>query len=187
LICSTVGAGSSSTMNDRPSKNALVVRECSACGGGVSTTIGPDEINNADEVDRVGVRSQEQRLGVHQLREHEDLVVVHARLVETLAERVRRGTRKPVEVHVQGVHEVEVVVHRLDGLASGHAVDEFERPEPAFELVRRRDWVAATAPRDQLPGEQPGGLLKACCCSGTSCSAQLGDPDWRTSGNALAA
>ena len=28
LISSTVGAGSSLTMNARPSKNALVVREC---------------------------------------------------------------------------------------------------------------------------------------------------------------
>ena len=56
-----------------------------------------------------------------------------ARLLEALADRVRRRCRKAVEIHVEGVHEVEVVVHELGGLAARHAVDELERPKPALE------------------------------------------------------
>ena len=74
----------------------------------------------------------------------------------------------PIQEHIQGVHVVEVVVHGLDGLASGHAVDEFERPKPGLELLRGRDraerlagnghlvnfrWVAA---RDARPSANYG-------------------------------
>ena len=46
-----------------------------------------------------------------------------------LSDRVRRRSSEAVEIDVEGVHEVELVVHALDGLATRHAVDELERPE----------------------------------------------------------
>ena len=77
------------------------------------------QIDDADEVHRVGVRGQEQRLRPQQLREHQDLVVLRPRLLEALAQRVRRRSREAVEEHVQGVREVEVVIHELAGLGLG--------------------------------------------------------------------
>ena len=53
---------------------------------------------NADEVDGVGVGGEEQRLGIHQLGEDDDLVVLDADVEQALADRV--------DVHaLQGVHE----------------------------------------------------------------------------------
>nr|BFE74750.1 hypothetical protein GCM10020092_080510 [Actinoplanes digitatis] len=94
------------------------------------------EIDDADAVDRVGVRRQEQRLGPQQLREHQDLVVLRARLVEALAQCVRRGSREAIEEHVQGVYEVEVVVHQFTGLGARYSIDEVERTELAVDPVR---------------------------------------------------
>ena len=97
------------------------------------------EIDDAEEVDGVGVRGQEHGLRAHQLREDEDRVVLDAGVVEALPDRVRRRAREAVEVHVEAVHEVEMVVDALGGLAGRHAVDELERPEPGLELLRRPD------------------------------------------------
>jgi hypothetical protein len=103
------------------------------------------EIDDADEVDRVGVRGQEQRLRPHQLREDQDRVVLHARLVEALQQRLRRRSRKAVEVGVQPVHEVEMVVHELARLAARNTIDELECPEPAVEPLRHRDGLHCLA------------------------------------------
>jgi hypothetical protein len=126
------------------------------------------QIDHAEEIGRVGVRGQKQRCRIHQLREDQDLVVVRSRLREPLAQRHRRGARVPVEKHVQGVHVVEVVVHGLDGLASGHAVDEFERPEPGLELVRRRDGAKRVAGHGHVPPPGSHGPARgsAACDSG---------------------
>ena len=97
------------------------------------------QIDDPEVVHRVGVRGQEHGLRAHQLREDQDRVVVHARLVEALPDRVCRRSREAVEIHVEGVHEVEVVVDGLGGIAARYAVDELERPEPGLEPLRRRD------------------------------------------------
>ena len=44
------------------------------------------EIEEAHDVDRVGVRGQEQRLGIHQLFENDDLVVLHPDAHHALAQ-----------------------------------------------------------------------------------------------------
>ncbi len=58
------------------------------------------EIDDAEEVDRVGVRGQEHRLRPHQLREDQDRVVLHADVVEAPPDRVRRRSTEAVEVCV---------------------------------------------------------------------------------------
>ncbi len=66
-------------------------------------------------------------------------VVLHAHVVEALPDRVRRCPRKAVEIDVQAVHEVQVVVHRLSGLAARRTVAKLKRPEPGLEPLRHRD------------------------------------------------
>jgi hypothetical protein len=60
-------------------------------------------------------------------------------------QRDRRGSREPVEEHVQGVNEVEVVLHELAGLRARKTVDEVERPESAEWVVEPQDDPPALA------------------------------------------
>ena len=71
------------------------------------------EIEGAHHVDRVGIRGQEQRLGIHQLFENDDLVVLDANAFQTLAEALDADATQIVHERAVGVGEVEVVVEFL--------------------------------------------------------------------------
>jgi hypothetical protein len=69
-----------------------------------------------------GIGREEQRLGVHQLGEDDDRVVLSTETLEALAERRGRGGREGVQVGVHPVEEAEVVVELLQGLGAGRSV-----------------------------------------------------------------
>ena len=96
------------------------------------------QVDEAEVVDGVAVRGQEQRRRIHQLREDQHRVVLHADAQETLADRLRRCSRERGQERVEAVHEVEMVVQRLDRLPGRSTIGELERAEPTVDLVRRR-------------------------------------------------
>ena len=68
------------------------------------------EIERADDVDRVGIGGQPQRLGIHQLGVDDDLVVLDADALQALADRVDADALKGVGERALRVREVDVVV-----------------------------------------------------------------------------
>ena len=84
-------------------------------------------------VDCVGVGRQEQRLGIHQFGEDEDLVVLDADALHALAEGVDADAPQVVHERAIRVGEVEVVVDLVGGRLARHAVLEFERAEAALD------------------------------------------------------
>jgi hypothetical protein len=102
------------------------------------------EVEHRHDVHRVRVRRQEQRLGVHQLGEHDDLVVLDAGVHKTLAQGLDADALQRVSERAERVREVEVVVDLLDRRLARHAVLELQRADPCLDPVRRderwRDW-----------------------------------------------
>lgn len=86
-----------------------------------------------------GIGREEQRLGVHQLGEDDDRVVLSTETLEALAERRGRGGREGVHVGVHPVEEAEVVVELLQGLGAGRSVGELQAAQAGLDAVGRGD------------------------------------------------
>ena len=97
------------------------------------------EIDDADEIHGIRIRRQEQRFCVHQLGEHEHLVVLHADIEKALANGSRVHALHRVHEGFESVREVQVVVDLGEGLLARHAVPEEERADTAIDFVGRRD------------------------------------------------
>ena len=94
------------------------------------------EIDEAQEVDRVAVGGQEHRRRVHEVREQEDVVVLHADRPEALPDRRHGRAREGADEGLDAVHEVEVVVEQGSRRRRRCAVVELEHAKPAVHLVR---------------------------------------------------
>ena len=97
------------------------------------------EIERADDVDRVGIGGQPQRLGIHQLGVDDGLVVLDADALQALADRVDADALKGVGERALRVREVDVVVDLVQGRLARCAVLEIERADAGFDFVRRGD------------------------------------------------
>ena len=97
------------------------------------------QVGEAEEVDRVAVPGQEQRRRVHQLREQQDLVVLHPDREEPLADGRQRRAGERVDERLHPVHEVQVVIQQLRRRLGRRPVAELQRPQAALHPVRRRD------------------------------------------------
>jgi len=102
------------------------------------------EVEEAENVDRVGIGCQKQRLGIHQFGEDEDLIVLDADAQETLAECMDADALQGVREHTKRMREVDVLVDLVQGRLAGRSVLELERADARLDLVRRgerrRDW-----------------------------------------------
>jgi hypothetical protein len=96
------------------------------------------QVDEADEVHGVCVRGQEDRLRVHQLGEHQDLVVLYADLQEPLADGPDGRELESVQECVDSAHERQVVEQRLGRLGSRGAVAERERSQARLDAIGRR-------------------------------------------------
>ena len=97
------------------------------------------DVDEAQEVHGVGVGGEEQRLGIHQLGEDEDFVVLDAGVEKASASGDQADTLHRVDERVVGVREVDVVVGLFQRGLARRAVLEFERADARLDFVRRGD------------------------------------------------
>ena len=87
----------------------------------------------------VGVGGEEQRLGIHQLGEDEDFVVLDAGVEKTSACGDDADALHRVDERVVGVREVDLVVGFFQRGFARRAVLEVERADDRIDLVGRGD------------------------------------------------
>ncbi len=95
------------------------------------------QVEEADEIDCVGVRRKEERLGIHQLGEHDDLVVLDPDGGVRLSNGGHVHALEGIHKRLEGMCEVQVVVDFVQGLLARHAVLELHRADSRLYFVRR--------------------------------------------------
>ncbi len=97
------------------------------------------EVDIADEIDRVGICGEEQRLRVHQAGKDQDaFVVLDAGGADTVARSEDRDATQAVEIGGNATLQIELVVELVGGRLIRNAVAEFERADRGLDLIRRR-------------------------------------------------
>ena len=111
------------------------------------------QIEDAEGIDGVRVGRQEQRLGVHQVGEDDDLVILDAGAQKAFVDGVDADALHRVHERPERVREVQVVVDLVQCVLARRAVLEFEHAESRLDLVGRGDRGRDCAGR--LGGGQP--------------------------------
>ena len=96
------------------------------------------QVEEGKEVDRVGVGGQEQRSGVHQLREDQYVAVHDPGVEEPLSDGVRRHPLDRVHERLDTVQVVQMVTQPRRGISRRVAVGELQDPDPRLHPRRRR-------------------------------------------------
>ena len=97
------------------------------------------EFEDAEGVDRVCVGHQQHCLGIHQLGEEENLVILHSGIEKAPVYCMKVDALHGVHECVEGMGEVQVIIDLVECLLARHAVREFERADSGLDLVGRRD------------------------------------------------
>ena len=105
------------------------------------------QFDDTHEIDGVRVGRQEQRLGIHQVGEHEDFVVLHPYAEKAVADGGWAHGLEGVHEHAKRVREVEIVVNLVHVRRTRRTVPELERADARLDLVGRRDLRRNTSGR----------------------------------------
>ena len=97
------------------------------------------QVEHAHGIDGVRIGRQEQRLGIHQLGEDKDFVILDPGAQKALVEGAYADPLKGVHERLERVREVQVVIDLGDGVLARHAVLEVERADARLDFVRRGD------------------------------------------------
>ncbi len=114
------------------------------------------QVERPEGIDRVGVGGQKQGFGVHQLREDDDLIILHAGAVQPLSDRLDADALQRVHEHLEGVREVEVVIHPMEGVCAWCAILELKRANSQLNLVRRDELRGDFSRLGDAAGEEGG-------------------------------
>ena len=98
------------------------------------------EIGAHADVDRRGIRREQQRAGIDEILADADAAVGrHACRLQPFAQGVDRRGRDAGEEDFHAAREIQAVVHEADGVLVRQTVDETEVAETRVDLLRRHD------------------------------------------------
>ena len=139
-----------------------VVDDAQAVRGGLQHQRTVGQVEEGDVVDRVGVSGQEQRPGVHQLREKHHVAVPDPCAQEPLPKGVGRHPLNRVHERLDTVQVVQMVAQLRRGLTRRVPVGELQGPDPSLHSRRSRDRGGHGRPGHIIGGHN--GLLQISRC-----------------------